>query len=135
MQKSSLKDLEELRQHEAEKLETKAELLQHNPLLHGANAPAADNENTPGLHSPEPESGLTLQSKTTDCASALIENLHDFQDTFGNVFATQRRLAELWMETWFSLFTPRMLNLGLPTNEQDRQNREATQASTLILGA
>ncbi len=114
--KSHLDELAERRENEMNKLITRSELLEHNPLLHTSEQthPHADNENNRESETPleiashnADEAAHTMLSESRDCTEAVLENMQEFQNGIGNLFATQRRIAELWMETWISLMTPR----------------------------
>lgn len=149
-------DLKDLRENEEHQAQAKAEMFEQNPLLHAPAEPVvhkpADNENTRHANEhpikdtlrdawnaiPGTEPLTTLLHETRSQAGAhtdtMLEQLHGFQDNLGTILATQRRIAELWMETWCSVFVTPFLNFTLETLEP-KEEREAKEASALVMGA
>ncbi len=127
--KHDTKDLQELREKDLGQYLTKAELLEQNAMLspkHADNENHIQTEAEPEEVSPEeagPEEAspeeASVESETTpflnllDSSAMALANeryaaLQDWQDLVGTLIATQRRMAEVWLENWCALCIPQL---------------------------
>lgn len=100
----------------------------------------ASNEGQGGGHPPEPEPAARsarLAGGTREGASLVMETCQMWQDNIGLLLAVQRRLAGLWLESFYGLLLPRLCllqGLAVTPPAEDDEDREARAASALILG-
>ena len=109
-------ELEELLENNQHTLMTKAELFEHNPLLHASLHPQADNENIISQSEVKTTPSM-LRGESQEFSNNIVETIQEFEDSLGNLFATQRYITKLWMQSWVSLWTPQFFAFNLLSNE------------------